>query len=525
VELVNLDSGIQRIVLRRDPRRGLSLWLDGSIQFRERHEFRYHEALGVLPMLYGDVRSVLICGGGDGLLAARILKFDGVGRIVNCDYDPQMTRLAREQPDLAALNEASFADPRVEIVNEDAYGYLEASGDRFDLICCDFPDPWHPPLGRLYSREFYELAAARLGAGGLLVTQTCMAGTVAPVIHNTVKAVFADARHYWVWTEDFLQSGFTLASQRPLARRRAVPGGCRFLTDELADALLVRSADETAALAAESEISTVDNQLVVKRALAASLMARGELVHDYHYNSDCRVLMLDKRLRTSEPDSLRLAISGLDEQTRLIVYADEVRDAEFGPFLRGLGYRCDKTYSKIVTDLDDRSMADAERHWQRLFDGTVTQVEERFASRLEDREIDALMREYLASYAHHFFDTADGEAPMGERAHYFIARRPDGGAVAIAKLLDESERAPDGPEELEATYARGSPRENLLAIALIFRKLHENGITRVTMLSPDQNIDSLALSLGGRLVDRYSVYARPQPPRGQGGQGFGNRAN
>ena len=114
---------------------------------------------------------VLILGGGDGLAAREILKYPDVKQVVLVDIDPAMTELGRNHPIFLELNRSSLRDARVQIINEDAYRYLQEESQIFDVIIIDLPDPKTVELARLYTREFYQLAMRHLSKGGALVTQ------------------------------------------------------------------------------------------------------------------------------------------------------------------------------------------------------------------------------------------------------------------------------------------------------------------------------------------------------------------
>jgi len=161
----------QRIILTRW-RDDIRLYLNGNIQFSAIDEARYHETL-VIPALEACARpgDVLILGGGDGLTAREVLKYDSVRRIVLVDIDPAMTALGRERPELRILNRNSLNSPKVEIVNTDAMKYVENSSAAFDAIIVDLPDPSSGALAKLYSKSFYALCARRLREGGVIVTQ------------------------------------------------------------------------------------------------------------------------------------------------------------------------------------------------------------------------------------------------------------------------------------------------------------------------------------------------------------------
>ena len=148
------------------------LYLNGSEQFSSFDEERYHEPL-VHPAMQVAVKheNVLILGGGDGLAAREVLKYEDVQKITLVDIDPAMTRLAREHPVLLAINRESLGDPKVQVLNQDAFIFLQNTANLYDVIIIDLPDPKTVELARLYTRQFYELAARHTIEGGTLVTQ------------------------------------------------------------------------------------------------------------------------------------------------------------------------------------------------------------------------------------------------------------------------------------------------------------------------------------------------------------------
>ena len=80
-------------------------------------------------------------GGGDGLAVREILKYPQVEIITLVDLDPEMTGLFTTHPMLTALNQKSFQNSRVHIINADAFPWVDSNTDSFDFIVIDFPDP------------------------------------------------------------------------------------------------------------------------------------------------------------------------------------------------------------------------------------------------------------------------------------------------------------------------------------------------------------------------------------------------
>ncbi|MBI2957205.1 MAG: spermidine synthase, partial [Chloroflexi bacterium] len=95
----------------------------------------------------------------------------------------------------------SFEDPRFELVVGDARAYIEATGDRFDVIILDLPESLEGgPAGLLYTREFYQAVKGKLNQGGIMTSQSDNASWgclyAFPAIVNTIKQVFPIVRPY-----------------------------------------------------------------------------------------------------------------------------------------------------------------------------------------------------------------------------------------------------------------------------------------------------------------------------------------
>ena len=136
-----------------------------------------------------------------------VLKYPDVKEVVLVDIDPEMTRLAREDPWLTQMNQHSLADARVttienqalkrgerytleatnqrvrfdreadaaaelEILHLDAATFIRQATGRFQVAIIDFPDPNSPDLAKLYGLPFYQALRQRLTADGIFVQQS-----------------------------------------------------------------------------------------------------------------------------------------------------------------------------------------------------------------------------------------------------------------------------------------------------------------------------------------------------------------
>ncbi|MCP2315629.1 spermidine synthase [Nocardia amikacinitolerans] len=201
------------------------LFLNGDLQFSSVDEYRYHEAL-VHPTLAGPRRDVLVLGGGDGLALREILRYPDVETITLVELDPEMIRLARTDARLAALNRNAFDDARVRVVNEDAFSWLRGSPGAYDAVLVDLPDPDQTSIAKLYSKEFYAMAAHVLAPGGTLAVQSG-SPFFAPrsywCIANTIRAAGLRTLPYHVDVPSFGDWGFVLATRDTEPRLRLDP--------------------------------------------------------------------------------------------------------------------------------------------------------------------------------------------------------------------------------------------------------------------------------------------------------------
>lgn len=122
-------SPYQRIVVTNG-HTGHKLFLNGNLQFAERDEYRYHEAL-VHPAMsaFGAPRRVAVLGGGDGMAVREILKYPSVESVTLVELDPNMTGLFSNDPAMSRLNAGSLRSPKLHIVNTDAFQWLQNGED------------------------------------------------------------------------------------------------------------------------------------------------------------------------------------------------------------------------------------------------------------------------------------------------------------------------------------------------------------------------------------------------------------
>lgn len=239
----------QKIVVTKH-RDDLRLFLNGNIQFSSIDEYRYHEALVHPAMsLSKELKNILILGGGDGLAAREILKYGNkVKNIVLVDLDPEVVSFCSSNPLIKDLNNNSLENEKVEIINTDAYKYLEDTKKKFDVIIVDLPDPNNEALNKLYTNLFYRLIYQHLHEGGFVAIQSTSpyyANEAYWCIRNTVESEGFFTNGYHLNVPSFGDWGFTLASKESFSTediKLTIP--TRYLNNDILGSIFYFAKDE-----------------------------------------------------------------------------------------------------------------------------------------------------------------------------------------------------------------------------------------------------------------------------------------
>ncbi|WLD94769.1 polyamine aminopropyltransferase [Alkalihalobacillus sp. AL-G] len=213
------DTKYQHIILTKE-QGDLRLYLNGQLQFSSSDEYRYHETLVHIPMSLAEPREdILVLGGGDGLALRELEKYQDTKEVTLVDLDPRMVKLAKNNPQLAQLNENSFENEKVHVVHEDAFDYMESAKGFYDVILVDLPDPNNESLNKLYTLEFYSLLRNHLAPGGMIMVQATspvFARKVYWTIDETISGTGMYTENFHLDIPSFGNWGFVLAARKPI---------------------------------------------------------------------------------------------------------------------------------------------------------------------------------------------------------------------------------------------------------------------------------------------------------------------
>jgi len=146
-------SAWQDLIIFENDRFGRVLALDGVIQTTYLDNQIYAEMLVHVPFLaHGNVKKVLIIGGGDGSVLKQALRYPQLEKAVVVDIDDSVVEMTKQwMPEVCG---SAFDDPRAKVIINDATIYIKETDEKFDVIICDSTDP-EGPGAVLFTKDFY----------------------------------------------------------------------------------------------------------------------------------------------------------------------------------------------------------------------------------------------------------------------------------------------------------------------------------------------------------------------------------
>lgn len=210
--LVDTQTDFQELVIFKTPTFGTVMALDGIIQTTEKDEYVYHEMLTHTPMFaHGNIRDVLIIGGGDGGILREVLRHKSVEKAVMVELDGGVVDYSKQF--LPSLSDGAFDDARTELLIADGIKYVTETENSFDLIIVDSTDPIGPGEV-LFTDEFYRHCKRILNKGGLLCTQNGVPFFQPDEVETTTRRltpIFGDVTFYAAVVPTYIGGFMTLA--------------------------------------------------------------------------------------------------------------------------------------------------------------------------------------------------------------------------------------------------------------------------------------------------------------------------
>ena len=163
-------------------------------------------------ILHPSPRRALVVGLGTGSTAGWLAAVPTMERVDVVELEPAVVRVAR---DFAAVNHNALANPKVRVHLNDAREVLLSTPERYDIVFSEPSNPYRAGIASLYTKEFYEAAAARLRRGGLFVqwvqAYEVDAETIR-TIYSTLTSVFPHVNTWRTTPSDLI----LVSSREPL---------------------------------------------------------------------------------------------------------------------------------------------------------------------------------------------------------------------------------------------------------------------------------------------------------------------
>lgn len=165
----------------------------------------YQVMVAHIPMLhYPDAKNVLVIGLGAGNTARRFLRYD-IKQLDIVDIEPRLFDFTRRHFPSRWMN-----DQRVHMIAEDGRNYVKHTGRNYDFISVEIGQLDRPGVSVFYTKEFYQQAAAKLNADGMIcqfVPLSFLRPAEFASVLKTFLAAFPNAQ-LWYNTDELLLIGF-----------------------------------------------------------------------------------------------------------------------------------------------------------------------------------------------------------------------------------------------------------------------------------------------------------------------------
>jgi spermidine synthase len=175
----------------------------------ETRDMRLQRMLGHLPaLLHPKPHAVLVVGCGAGVTAGSFTVYPGVERIVICEIEPLIPRVAAQY--FAAENYDVVRNPHTELVYDDARHFVLTTHEKFDIITSDPIHPWVRGSATLYTEEYFEAVRRHLNPGGLVTQWVPLYESNLAAVQSEIATFFQVFPNGTLWGNEVDGEGYDL---------------------------------------------------------------------------------------------------------------------------------------------------------------------------------------------------------------------------------------------------------------------------------------------------------------------------
>jgi spermidine synthase len=174
----------------------------------EPQDMRLQRLLGHLTALMDEKgpKSALVVGFGAGVTAGAISIHPTVERMVICELEPLIPKVVSTY--FSEVNYDVAANPKVQIVYDDARHYVLTTREKFDVITSDPIHPWVKGAATLYTKEYFEHVKEHLNPGGVVTQWVPLYESTEDVVRSEIATFLQVFPNGTVWRNDARNGGY-----------------------------------------------------------------------------------------------------------------------------------------------------------------------------------------------------------------------------------------------------------------------------------------------------------------------------
>jgi predicted membrane-bound spermidine synthase len=226
IELQQLLKGPHRIVFEgKSPyqdvllieTKNIRLYWNNQLVWNSLDERIYYEALVHPAFVLSDKHErVLIIGDECGMALREALKYPDVCHVSLVPLSAETLLAAQKTHEISEINEGSFFDKRVQIIQSSIHDFFMTEHQSFDVIIANLPYPETKEISKIYTKELYRKLSKLLTPDGILVSQSASPEDNPLVfwsIDKTIQSASLNTLNYHVNVPWFGDCGFHLAGK------------------------------------------------------------------------------------------------------------------------------------------------------------------------------------------------------------------------------------------------------------------------------------------------------------------------
>ena len=180
-----------------DGERGKALMTNGKVDASTGSDVRTQIQLAQIPLfVHPDPREVMVIGLGSGMTVGSALQVPAVEQVEVLEISTEVVEASRS---FDHVSHKPLDSPRVNLEIADARNFLLATDKQYDVIISEPSHSWVTGVANLFTRDFLELASARLKTNGVLAQWYHIYGVNRESLKAMLKAVSDVFPHFTLW--------------------------------------------------------------------------------------------------------------------------------------------------------------------------------------------------------------------------------------------------------------------------------------------------------------------------------------